>query len=216
MIGVGALREIFVKAVCARGRETCERTHRFRAKYHPEEILGARITNATCRASLQDEEVTVNGSYDVHVWYSYHTSDDDGHGTRKDTAVAVQTFDFSTPIPVESLTDDLNGVGHPEVRVRWVRTPRVKDCVIDADGVIHVTVQDGYGVQVVGETALWVPVYAGVGDDELMKKSDDDLWEALQDAEEDFDPDFIDSADDVELEDDLEEAGFETDTARNF
>lgn len=212
---MGALRQIFVKAVCARGRETCERTHRFRAKYHPEEILGARVTNATCRASLQGEEVVVNGSYDVHVWYAYHTADD-GRGSRKDTAVAVQTFDFSTPIAVESLTDDLGGVAHPEVRVRSVRTPRVKDCVIDADGVIHVTVQDGYGVQVVGETALWVPVYAGVGEDELMKKSDDDLWEALQDAEEDWDQDFIDSADDMELEDDLEEGSLETDSARHY
>src|SRR5690606_30612773 len=117
--GVGemsALREIFVKAVCARGRETFQRTHRFRAKYHPEEILGSRVTNPQCRAVMQDGRVRVVGAYDVHVWYSYTSgSQEDGSPGGTHTAVAVQTFEFSAPVPVESLVDDLSAAQNPEV-----------------------------------------------------------------------------------------------------
>ena len=200
---MSALREIFVKAVCARGRETFQRTHRFRAKYHPEEILGSRVTNPQCRAVMQDGRVRVVGAYDVHVWYSYTSgSQEDGSPGGTHTAVAVQTFEFSAPVPVESLVDDLSAAQNPEVRVQAVRPPQVKDCAVDADGVIHVTVEDGYGVQVVGETTLWVPAYAGVGaDGDPMKKSDDQLWEALQDAEDPFDDEWEADEEDVDLDD---------------
>jgi len=191
-----ALREIFVKAVCARGRETFQRTHRFRAKYHPEEILGAQITNPRVRATYETPGVRISGTYDVHVWYSYAGGGDSSHD-HMDTAVAVQTFDYSAPVPVDSLIEDLSTVQNPEVRVQALRPPRVKDCTVDADGVIHVTVEDGHAVQVVGDTTLWVPVYAGTGSDDYLKKSDDELWEALQDAEEAYD-------DDLDIDDDFD------------
>lgn len=192
---MGSLREIFVKAVCARGRETCQRTHRFRAKYHPEDILGSQVANDQCRAAFQDGHVRVFGSYDVHVWYSYQTGGQDGDlDGRTHTAVAVQTFDFSTPVEVEPLIEDLGSVQNPEVRVRAVKVPRVKDCAVDADGVIHVTIEDGYQVEVVGETTLWVPVYAGAGVDETLKKGDDELWEAFEEIEDGFEDDFADDA----------------------
>ena len=38
---MGTLREIFVKAVCARGKRSFARLHRFRTKNHPEDLLGA-------------------------------------------------------------------------------------------------------------------------------------------------------------------------------
>jgi len=217
---MSALREIFVKAVCARGRETFQRTHRFRAKYHPEEVLGARVTNPQCRAVLQDGRVRVVGSYDVHVWYSYAAgSHEDGSQGPTHTAVAVQTFEFSVPVPVECLTDDLSSVQNPEVRVQAVRSPHVKDCAVDADGVIHVTVEDGYSVQVVGETSLWVPAYAGLGaQGDHMKKSDDHLWEALQDAEESFDDEWEPDEEDVDLDEEalgaLDGEGYRTYGAR--
>lgn len=204
---MAALREIFVKAVCARGRETFQRTHRFRAKYHPDDILGCRVNNATCRASYDDGAVTVNGSYDIHVWYAYTAGGDaETANNRSSTAIAVQTVDFAVDVPVEALVDDLDALQNPEVRVRCVRPPKVRDCAIDADGVIHVTVSDGYGVQVVGETNLWVPVYAGVSSDDVLKKGDDELWEAFQDAEDDFDDTFMDSdGDDIELDPDFDD-----------
>src|SRR5690606_5153243 len=119
-----------------------------------------------CRAVMQDGRVRVVGAYDVHVWYSYTSgSQEDGSTGGTNTAGAVQTFEFAAPVAVESLVDDLSAAQNSEVRVQAVRPPRVKDCAVDADGVIHVTVEDGYGVQVVGETTLWVPAYAGVGAD---------------------------------------------------
>src|SRR5690606_15174276 len=66
---MSALREIFVKAVCARGKRGFVRTHRFRTKYHPDDLLGCRVTNHRVAAVLTGGGgVAVQGSYDIHLW----------------------------------------------------------------------------------------------------------------------------------------------------
>lgn len=189
---MSSLREIFVKAVCARGRRTFVRTHRFRTKNHPEDLLGCRLTNHRYTTYIDGEQVTVGGSYDIHMWYSYADINDSG---KVQTAVSVQTIEFEENVPVHYLSGTASAVVNAQARVVATRQPRAAEISLDADGVVQVAVEDGYSVEVIGETTLWVPAYSGVagefGDD---KKKGFDMWEAADGA--DFDADFEDDFDD--------------------
>lgn len=196
---MSALREIFVKAVCARGKRGFVRTHRFRTKYHPDDLLGCRVTNHRVAAVLTGGGgVAVQGSYDIHLWYAYTGADGEGRG-KVHTAVSVQSVEFDEHLPVQYLTGSAAAVLHPECRVACTRQPRAREIALDADGVVQVLVEDGYAAEVIGETTLWVPVYAGVGssgDDKKMLE----LWEMM------------DSELDDEFEDDLAEDEFDAGT----
>lgn len=193
---MSSLREIFVKAVCARGRRTFVRMHRFRTKNHPDDLLGCRVTNHRYTTTMDGTRVTVNGAYDIHMWYSYTGIDD---GSRMHTAVSVQTVEFVEHVPVEYLAGAATAVVGAQAQVTATRHPRAAEVSLDADGVVQVAVEDGYAAEVVGETTLWVPAYAGsmdeFGDD---KKKGFGFWEA---ADGDLDVDFDDEFDD---EDDLD------------
>lgn len=188
---MNSLREIFVKAVCARGRRTFVRTHRFRTKNHPDDLLGCRVTNHRYTTTMDGSRVTVSGAYDIHMWYSYTGIDDDG---QTHTAVSVQTVQFDEDVPVEYVSGTGGGVLQAEARVTATRHPRAAEVSLDADGVVQVAVEDGYAAEVVGDTTLWVPAYAGAMDGfDDDKKKGFDFWEA---AEGDFDEDFDDEFDD--------------------
>jgi len=204
---MSALREIFVKAVCARGKRGFVRTHRFRTKYHPDDLLGCRITNHRVTAVLTGGGgVAVQGSYDIHVWYAYTGSgdgSDSGRG-KVHTAVAVQTVEFDEHLPVQYLTGSAGAVLHPECRVACTRQPRAREIALDADGVVQVIVEDGYAAEVIGETTLWVPVYAGVGSGSDEKKTLE-LWEIMDsELDDEFDDELAEDEFDA-AEDELKE-----------
>ncbi|HEY8418552.1 MAG TPA: outer spore coat protein CotE [Limnochordales bacterium] len=204
---MSALREIFVKAVCARGKRGFVRTHRFRTKYHPDDLLGCRITNHRVTAVLTGGGgVAVQGSYDIHVWYAYTGSGDgsDGGRGKVHTAVAVQSVEFDEHLPVQYLTGSAAAVLHPECRVACTRQPRAREIALDADGVVQVLVEDGYAAEVIGETTLWVPVYASVGSGSGDKKTLE-LWEIMDsELDDEFDDELAEDEFDA-AEDELKE-----------
>lgn len=192
---MGTLREIFVKAVCARGKRTFARLHRFRTKNHPEDLLGCRLTNHRFSSSMDGDAVIVTGSYDIHVWYSYTTGDDfEGGPGRVQTAVSVQTVEFQERVPVQYIDGSSRGVANPHCRLTATRHPRATEISLDADGVVQVAVEDGYATEVIADTTLWVPVYAA-GDALDDKKKGFELWEA---ADGEWDDEFDDELDQIE------------------
>lgn len=191
MAEMGTLREIFVKAVCARGKRNCARLHRFRTKNHPEDLLGCRVTNHRYSSSMDGEDVIVAGSYDLHVWYSY--VDETG---RVQTAVSVQTVDFEERVPVQYISGSSAGIANPHCRMTATRHPRATEVSLDADGVVQVAVEDGYATEVIADTTLWVPVYAA-GDDFDDKKKGFETWEV---ADSEFDDEFDDELDHLDEE----------------
>lgn len=193
---MGTLREIFVKAVCARGKRSFARMHRFRTKNHPEDLLGCRLTNHRFSSSMDGDGVVVTGSYDIHVWYSYAGGDGyDGGSGRVQTAVSVQTVEFQERMPVQYISGSSAGIANPYCRMTATRHPRATEISLDADGVVQVAVEDGYATEVIADTTLWVPVYAAgeFGDD---KKKGFELWEAADGEFDDYFDDELDQIDD--------------------
>lgn len=68
-------REIICKAVCGKGRKFSQSTHTITPSHKPTSILGSWIINHTYKATRSaDDSVTVEGRYDVNIWYSYNNN----------------------------------------------------------------------------------------------------------------------------------------------
>jgi spore coat protein E len=181
--GAGSLRDICVRATCAKGQKKFKQTFTLQAANLPDQVLGYRITNHSYVASPERNTVEITGQYDLHVWYSY----DKGN----QTCVEKKTVCYTEHLPVV----DLEGVrlGMDEaVKCCLVKEPRIQDAQIRRSNIeVGVTVE--FYAEIIGETRLWVRVC------EPPFTDDDKKGDELE-FEEDFE-DFVDEEDDEEFED---------------
>ena len=64
-------REIVTKAVIAKGKKTFTDAYSVNVNNNPSTILGCWVINHTFDGIKSGDEIRINGSYDVNIWYSY-------------------------------------------------------------------------------------------------------------------------------------------------
>lgn len=186
----GAYREIFVKAVCARGKKSFRQTHSFKPTHEPERILGCWVANHRCMARPSTESVVVDGQYDVNVWYTYSDN--------SQTEIVKGTICYTEQVPVDSIGGDRFGP-EAEVRATVVQEPHcvAKTLKQSEDGtgtVIQIEISKEYYSEVVAETKLVVRAVPASALDNDEKKDDD--WDIdVDDMVDDFAEDDIDDED---------------------
>lgn len=102
----------------------------------------------TFTGTNRKNEVTVNGSFDVNVWYSY---DNDSK-----TAVTTRNFTYQETLKLrvkdyDSLTNE------NEIIVRSLKQPTVQDVNIK-DNEVHLSIEKELGVEIVGESKVKIAI----------------------------------------------------------
>lgn len=138
-------REIFVKAVCAKGRLLSEHVHTVRAQEDVVDVLGCRVTGLRFQNRLRDDHVRITGEYELQVWVAF---DDDSELIR-------QRVEFADDVPLHDVGEGVLDV-EPEVLVDVVDGPTADECAVNKQGDIEVVVHIVFHVDVVGETRLFV------------------------------------------------------------
>ena len=119
-------REIVTKTIVGKGRKTFKSEHSLTPENTPNTVLGCWVINHTFNGTNNKNDVTVNGNFDVNVWYSY---DNDSK-----TAVTTRNFTYQELLrlrvkDVDSLTND------NEIIVRSLKQPTVQDVKIKGNDV---------------------------------------------------------------------------------
>lgn len=146
-------KEIVTKTVVGKGRKTFKTNHSLTPENTPNTVLGCWVINHAFTGTNRKNEVTVNGSFDVNVWYSY---DNDSK-----TAVTTRNFTYQETLKLrvkdyDSLTNE------NEIIVRSLKQPTVQDVNIK-DNVVHLSIEKELGVEIVGESKVKIAIL----DDEL-------------------------------------------------
>lgn len=91
--------DIISKTVCGRGKKLENSFHEVPTEHLISNVLGCWICNHQYTANSENRSVTVTGSYDIHLWYSYedHTK----------TTVADTTVYYVDETPVNIDTENL-------------------------------------------------------------------------------------------------------------
>ena len=177
------LRDICVRATCAKGQKRFRQSFSVEAVNQPEHILGYHITNHSYVATPERHQVIITGQYDIHVWYVF-----DRGGQ---TFVEKKTVCYTEYLPVIDLDGIRLGVDE-SVKCSLVKEPRIHDVQIRRQ-TLEAQVSVEFYAEIVGDTKLWVRVCEPPDmDDE--KKDDglefDDEFDEFVDNEED-DEEFV-------------------------
>ena len=152
-------KEIITKAVIGKGKKYFKNKYSVTSDVLPSTILGCWIINNKFKGSVQGDDVLVNGSFDINIWYSY---DNDTK-----TNVINQNIKYNEVIAVKTKLDvDFND---SEIIVRALKQPTCGNVQINGN-TIYFEIEKELGIEVVGDTKV-----------KIMVEDDEDKWEVFDD-----------------------------------
>ena len=156
---MSSYKEIVTKAVVGKGKKYFKNKYNVVSEVVPSNILGCWIINNKFKGYVQGDDVKVDGSFDINLWYSY---DNDTK-----TNVINKTIKYNELINVKTKLDvDLND---SEIIVRALKQPTCSNVQINGNE-INFDIEKELGIEVVGDTKV-----------KIMVEDDEDKWEVFDD-----------------------------------
>ena len=156
---MSSYKEIVTKAVIGKGKKYFKNKYDVKSDVIPSTILGCWIINHKFKGFVQGDDVVVDGSFDINIWYSY---DNDTK-----TNVINKTIKYNDLINVKTKLDvDFND---SEIIVRALKQPTCSNVQID-NNTISFDIEKELGIEVVGDQKV-----------KIMVEDDEDNWEVFDD-----------------------------------
>jgi spore coat protein E len=162
------IREIYTKAIVAKGKKLSRNTYSFDLKEKADVVLGCYITNHHFEAVVKQGIPKIIGTYDIHIWYSIH-NDLDTMIEKKQ----VSYIDEMQVIKKENREFEADDV----LKARCMLKPKCLNAYI-RDEQIVCEVEKEMQIEISGETCIRVEV-----------KNEEEVWDDIEDIE--VNPDFI-------------------------
>jgi len=143
------IREIVTKAVVGKGKKLIRLRNTVTPQYDAFSILGCWVINHEFEASLDNNNVEIDGTLEINVWYAYDNN------TKTD--IAKQVFRYHEVIRTRQLVQDVNSNSR-DVIVRILQQPTCTNASIVND-VIEVEIVLEMLAEIIGETKMMVTVF---------------------------------------------------------
>lgn len=137
-----AYREIVTKAVIGKGKKKYKNTYSIQVDETPSTILGCWIINHNFEAKDNNDVISINGSFDANVWYSYDSD--------TKTKVVTKKINYTEE---ETLTVPNTDVTNKNVIVRALKQPTCISAKED-DHTINLEIEKELGIEIVGDTKV--------------------------------------------------------------
>ena len=142
---VASYKEIVTKTVIGKGKKTFTDTRRKKIENNPSTILGCWVINHNFEGVKNRDSVTINGSYDVNVWYSY---DND---TKTD--VLKETVPYTEKVHIKNNSN----VTNQEAIIRSLKQPNCIKVDIDGNDIVY-TIEKELGIELVGDEKVKIAI----------------------------------------------------------
>lgn len=165
---MGSFREIVTKAVLGKGKKTFIHEGDVSVTNKPTTVLGCWVINHNFNGVKQNDRVSIAGSYDINIWYSY---DND---TKTD--VIKETHNYNEIVKMHNENNDYDNA---TIVVRSLADPKCIKVELNDDKIIY-QVEVLLGIELVGETKVKISVddnlddYSLIVDEESIDKEIDD------------------------------------------
>lgn len=162
------IREIYTKAIVAKGKKLSRNTYTFALKEEPNQILGCWITNHHYEAAIKNKIPKIIGTFDVHVWYCYHDE--------MDSLVEKHQITYIDEMQVTK-KENRDFEASDQVKARCLHQPI---CLLSSFDHLQATleIEKEMQIEISGETCIKVEV-----------KNDEEVWDEFDDIE--INPHFI-------------------------
>ena len=137
-----AYKEIVTKAVIGKGKKKYKDTYQVTVEQKPSTILGCWIINHNFQGKETNDKISITGSFDANVWYSY---DNDTK-----TTVATKTINYTEE---ESLTIEQKEVVNKDIIIRSLKQPT---CISakEEGNIINLEIEKELGIEIIGDTKV--------------------------------------------------------------
>ena len=150
-------KEIVTKAVVSKGKKLFTTNHSVTVN-NPSTVLGCWVINHNFNGTKSGNDIVINGSYDVNIWYSY---DND---TKTD--VVKETNTYREVVHMRNV--DVDG---EEIIVRSLKQPNPLKVDIEGNN-INYTIEKELGIELVGDVKVRIDV-----------NEEDDHWDEIVEDE---------------------------------
>lgn len=144
---MASYKEIVTKAVVGKGKKNCVSEHMVSPQITPTTILGCWVINHNFNGIKNNDDVTVNGSFDVNIWYSKENN--------TSTEVIKDTINYSEKIKVKMSGDNYDG--NEDIIIRSLKQPTCNKAEI-IDGKIKYSIEKELAAEVVGDAKIKVGI----------------------------------------------------------
>ncbi len=170
-------REIISKAVISKGKKVFTQQDKIEVNNTPSTVLGCWVINHQFSGVKQNNQIIINGSYDINIWYSYEND------TKTDVVKATHTYTETV-----KMKDTSKEYDNASIIVRSLNDPK---CVkVDIDGQnINYEVDLELGIELVGDVKVKIAVDENLDDYNLIEeeaKEADVLKEIDKEVNEDY------------------------------
>ena len=137
-----AYKEIVTKAVIGKGKKKYKNSYQVTVENTPSTILGCWIINHNFEAKEIDEKISITGSFDANIWYSY---DNDTK-----TTVVTKNITYSEE---ESLTIEQKEIVNKDIIIRSLKQPT---CISakEEGNIINLEIEKELGIEIIGDTKV--------------------------------------------------------------
>ncbi len=162
------IREIYTKAIVAKGKKLSRNTYTFTLSECPNDILGCWITNHHFEAAIKNRIPKVIGTFDVHIWYSFH--DELESVVEKHQVTYIDDMQVTKKENREFEASD-------QVKGRCLEKPKCLSASHDHQ-IVTIEIEKEMQIEISGETCIKVEV-----------KTEEEVWDEFDDIE--INPHFI-------------------------
>ncbi len=144
-----AFKEIVTKAVIGKGKKYFKNKYSIICDNRPTTVLGCWVINHQFKGYKQGDNIGVDGSFDVNIWYSY---EDDSK-----TTVVNKKIDYNDAFNVK-VKENADLTSDTDIIVRSLKQPSCTNVNINDDGSIDFEIEKELGVEIVGETKMKIAI----------------------------------------------------------
>lgn len=171
---MGSFREIVTKAILGKGKKTFVHESSIEVRNVPSTVLGCWVINHNFNGVKQNDRVSIAGSYDINIWYSY---DND---TKTD--VIKETHNYNEIVKMHNENNDYDDAS---IIVRSLSDPKCVKVNINGNRVEY-RVGVELGIELVGETKVKISVDDNLDDYNLIVDEESVEEEIEQSVNEDY------------------------------
>lgn len=141
-------KEIVTKTIVGKGKKTSKDKYVLQTEEIPDTVLGCWIINHRFQGTNKQNEVDINGSFDINVWYSYDNN--------SKTSVTTKTYNYEDSMKLR--IKDMNALNNDnEIIVRSLKQPTVQDVKI-VNNQVELNIEKELGVEIVGESKVKIAI----------------------------------------------------------
>ena len=159
-----AYKEIVTKAVIGKGKKKYKNTYQIAVEQTPTTILGCWIINHNFQGKEENQKISINGSFDANIWYSY---DNDTK-----TTVVTKTINYTE---VENLTVEQKEIVNKDIIIRSLKQPTCVSAKEDGNQ-INIEIEKELGIEIIGDTKV-----------KISSVDEDETWDILGETKEEID-----------------------------